>query len=131
VPWVEIFVAFVASHLAGDFLLQTGWQAHNKHGGLGRDSLRRRALLAHISTYTLAFVPALAWLASDLGWATLAVAAVIAVPHLVQDDGRLLLGYIRRVKRTDPVTPLLFLAVDQSFHVLALLGAALLAAAWS
>jgi hypothetical protein len=26
-PWVEIFAVFVVSHLVGDYLIQTDWQA--------------------------------------------------------------------------------------------------------
>ena len=44
--WAEITIVFWVSHLAGDFLLQTDWQAEHKHGGLGRDSrVPYRALL--------------------------------------------------------------------------------------
>ena len=60
--WVEVFVVLVVCHLAGDFLLQTDWQASNKYGGLGGDPVRRRALFTHIVTYTLAFLPALVWI---------------------------------------------------------------------
>ena len=28
-PWVEVFAVFIVAHLAGDFLLQTDWQAPN------------------------------------------------------------------------------------------------------
>jgi hypothetical protein len=130
VPWTEIFAVFIVSHLTGDFLLQTDWQAANKRRGLGRDPVRRRALLSHIATYGLAFVPAFVWLASDLGAWVVAVAAAVVVPHLVQDDGRLLFRYMRSVKRTQ-VGPsdFVFIAVDQTLHVLALFGLALLAAA--
>ena len=93
-PWVEVFAALLVCHLAGDYLLQTGWQAANKAGGLGRDPIRRRALVTHVATYGLAFVPALVWLAGDLeGWVAAAAAAIV-LPHLVQDDGRLLNLYI-------------------------------------
>src|SRR3954454_9297652 len=100
-PWVEVFAAFVVCHLVGDYLLQTDWQALHKRGGLGSDPVSRRALLSHIATYTLAFVPALIWLADDIGAAAVGVAAVIALPHMVQDDGRLLTAYMLRVKHTD------------------------------
>ena len=66
-PWVEVFAAFVVCHLVGDYLLQTDWQALHKRGGLGSDPVSRRALVSHIVTYTLAFVPALIWLADDIG----------------------------------------------------------------
>ena len=120
-PWTEVFAVLVVSHLAGDYLLQTGWQAAHKHGGLGRDPVRRRALVSHVLTYGLAFVPALVWLADDLGAWVAVVAAAIVVPHLIQDDGRLLGLYIRRVKRTE-IAPgdFVFIAVDQSFHMIAL-----------
>jgi hypothetical protein len=32
VTWSALFGTFVLSHLVGDFLLQTNWQAMNKHG---------------------------------------------------------------------------------------------------
>lgn len=129
--WSEIFGVFVVSHLAGDFLLQTGWQAEHKRGGLGPDPVARRALVSHVLTYGLAFVPAFVWLADDVGAAVIGLAALILVPHLVQDDQRLLVRYMTTVKRTAPVREgdLLFVAVDQSFHLIALFLIALLAAA--
>lgn len=125
-PWVEVFAAFVVCHLVGDYLLQTDWQALNKRGGLGPDPLARRALFSHIVTYTLAFVPALVWLADDIGAWAIATAALIAVPHWVQDDGRLLAAYIVRVKHTDPrANPSIAAAADQTFHFVALFLTAL------
>ena len=35
--WGEISIVFFVSHLAGDFLVQTEWQALHKRGGLGGD----------------------------------------------------------------------------------------------
>ena len=127
-PWVNVFLVFIVSHMVGDYVVQTDWQATHKHGGLGSDPVRRQALLTHVATYTLAFVPALIWLTDDLGVAVLAVAAGISLPHLVQDDGRLLVRYVRRVKGCDDSTvPLIIGAVDQSFHVVALFVLALIA----
>jgi hypothetical protein len=126
-PWVEVLAVLIACHLAGDYLLQTEWQAAHKHGGLGPDRRARRALLAHIATYTAAFVPLFLVLADDLGLGVLAVAAGVAVPHLVQDDGRLLALYVRKVKRVEPSPGPLMMAVDQSFHVITLLFLALIA----
>jgi Protein of unknown function (DUF3307) len=126
-PWVEVFAVLVVSHLVGDYLLQTEWQALNKRGGLTGTSTMRRALISHIATYTLAFAPALIWLSAGVGEAV-GLAAVIAVPHLVQDDGSLLAAYARVVKKTDVrANPQLEALLDQSFHVLALFGTALLA----
>jgi Protein of unknown function (DUF3307) len=127
-PWVEVFAVLIVSHMAGDFLLQTDWQATHKRAGLGSDPERRRALVTHTLTYTLCFAPALAWLAGDIGaGGTAALAAGIFLPHLVQDDGRLLSSYLRTVKRTEPAPGMLMLLVDQSFHVVVLFGLALAA----
>lgn len=126
-PWVEVLAAFVVCHLVGDYLLQTDWQALNKRGGLGADPVARRALASHIAGYTLAFVPALVWLADDIGAWVVGVAALIAVPHWIQDDGRLLSAYMRRVKHTDPRANLsVTAAADQTFHFVALFLTALL-----
>ena len=126
--WVEIFAVFVVSHALGDYLLQTDWQATNKRGGLGRDRNARMALLSHVASYTLAFVPAGIWLATDgdlsaLGLVLLAVG--IYVPHMIQDDGRLLSAYIKGVKGCGPASAReIFTAVDQSFHLIVLFATA-------
>jgi Protein of unknown function (DUF3307) len=126
-PWVEIFAVFTVSHLVGDFLLQTDVQAMHKRGGLGGNGISPRSLLSHTLTYTLAFVPALVWLAGDIGVVeTIGVALLIAIPHMIQDDGRLLDAYMRHVKGVDPRPGGLLIAVDQSFHLLALFLIALL-----
>jgi hypothetical protein len=115
------------SHLTGDYLLQTDWQATNKAGGLGRCRVARRALFAHVGTYTLCFVPALLWLAdsSSAGAAVLA-AAVIAVLHLAVDDGRPVQVWLERIKGCPrPFAAGLMLAVDQSMHLVTLFLVAL------
>jgi len=127
--WVEIFVVFLVCHHVGDYLLQTDWQARHKRGGLGADAVARRALGSHIATYTLAFVPALVWLADETGAAAIGIGAVIAVPHLVQDDGRALSAYVRRIKGESALgEPAVMATADQSFHIVALFLTALLAA---
>lgn len=93
--WVELLAVLVVSHVVGDYVLQTQWQAVNKRGGFGRRPLPRRALAAHMLTYALAFVPTLAWIYTSLGLVTLGLLALIVVPHAIQDDGRLLEGYAR------------------------------------
>jgi hypothetical protein len=127
-PWVELFAVFIVSHLVGDFLLQTDLQAMHKRGGLSGDGKSPRGLLSHTVTYTLAFVPALIWIGGEVGvLAALGTALAIAVPHMVQDDGRLLDAYMRRVKGVEPqVGSVLLLAVDQSFHLFALFLLALI-----
>ena len=127
--WVEIFAVFVVSHALGDYLLQTDWQATNKRGGLSSDYDRRLALLTHVSVYTLSFVPAFIWLSNNglnLG-GVLLLALGIFVPHMVQDDGRLLSRYIRSVKGCDEESEReIFTAVDQSFHLITLFVTALI-----
>jgi hypothetical protein len=126
--WVEVFAVLIVCHLVGDYLLQTDWQVRHKHAGLGSDPNARRALASHILTYTLAFSPAFVWLANDIGATLIPVVGLIALPHWLQDDGRLLTRYIERVKgmeaaRNGPVVA----AADQAFHCVVLLLTAFLA----
>jgi uncharacterized protein DUF3307 len=125
--WSEVFVALLISHVVGDVLLQTDWQAMNKSSGLGQ-SLGRRALGLHVATYVVAFIPALVWIGDRTSpWRAVGVAALVAIPHLLIDDGRLVRFWLRDVKGTATPTPGLMIATDQSFHVLCLFGAALAA----
>lgn len=128
--WVEAFAVLVVCHMVGDFILQTDWQARNKYGGLGDDRERRRALWSHVVVYTLCFVPALIWIGVETDvLRAIAIGFVVAIPHLIQDDGRLLDAYMRRVKGLAAGGNLgLRVAVDQSFHLVFLFGTALLAA---
>jgi hypothetical protein len=121
VSWYAVLAGFLVAHMVGDYLFQTDWQARNKRGGLGGDSLARRALCIHVTTYTLAFLPAFVWIGSDLdpGWAV-AAAVLIFLPHLVIDDGRIVRVYLSRVKRANGLDVGLAASVDQSFHVLSL-----------
>ncbi len=128
-PWDQIFLVFVISHLIGDYLVQTDWQALHKRGGLTGNRTQRLALSSHVATYTLCFVGAFIWLWSSLHAWVFGLAAVIAVPHFIQDDGQLLTAYARAVKKADiKANPSLGAAMDQSFHLLALFLTALLAA---
>jgi hypothetical protein len=127
-PWAEVFEVFVISHLLGDYLLQTEWQALNKRGGLTGTPTMRRALASHVSTYTLAYVPGLVWLWSSVHAGVFAIAAGVAIPHFIQDDGRLLASYARTFKKADITTNMgLGSALDQSFHLIALFITALIA----
>jgi hypothetical protein len=124
--WVEVFIVFVMSHLVGDYLLQTNWQALHKRGGLSwRDRDASRALFTHVTLYTLCFIPGL--VVAELGVELVWVIPAIFIPHLIQDDGRLLQAYMKGVKRLDPKENLaVSIAVDQTFHMLALLILALI-----
>lgn len=125
-PWVEVFAVLVVSHAAGDFLLQTEWQATTKSGGLNGSRERRRALLTHVLSYTLAFVPAVIWLAGDTkALALVGVVLGIALPHAVIDDGRALAAYVRAVKHVEPEPGPLMMAIDQAAHLVILFALAL------
>jgi hypothetical protein len=125
-PWVEVFAVLVVSHAAGDFLLQTEWQATNKRGGLNRSRERRRALLTHVLSYTLAFIPAAIWLAGDTkALALVGLVLGIALPHAVIDDGRALAAYVRAVKHVEPEPGPLMMAIDQAAHLVILFALAL------
>ena len=65
--WSEVFIVLLVCHLAGDFILQTEWQALHKFGGLGRDPERRRALVLHVTTYSIPIVAALVLIGLDHG----------------------------------------------------------------
>ncbi len=124
--WVSVFAAFLVAHMVGDYLLQTDWQARHKRGGLS-DPLARRALVKHVATYTLAFVPAFVWIGYelDVGWAIVA-ALLVSVPHFIVDDGRVVRVYLNRVKHVEGFDVGIASSVDQSFHVLSLWLVALL-----
>jgi type IV secretory pathway VirB3-like protein len=128
VSWSEVMLALLVSHVVGDVLLQTDEQAREKVLGFS-DTTGRRALVGHVATYLAAFIPALVWIALETSaLRALAVAALVAITHLVIDDGRLVRLWLRNVKRAANPARALSIAVDQSFHVLCLLGAALVAA---
>jgi hypothetical protein len=127
--WPAVLAAFLVCHLAGDLLLQTEWQALTKVRGLG-DREGRRALLAHVLTYILPYLPALLWIGEERGaLRAVVVALLIFVPHIIIDDGRLVGVWLREVKHSPHPAPSLRLMVDQSFHIVCLLGVAVLAAA--
>ncbi len=126
--WSDLFIVLVVSHLGGDFILQTQWQAVNKVGGLGPDQECRRALASHVATYSLAYLPALVWVGAETGaLGVVAIALTTFLPHYLQDDGRALRAYVKEVKKVEPPfgSPL-WIAIDQSVHIVGLLGTALL-----
>jgi len=126
VSWVSILAGFLVAHMVGDYLLQTDWQARHKRGGLSGDGVARKALVCHVTSYTLAFLPAFIWIGVELDVAWAIVAAILVyVPHLIIDDGRVVVLYLLRVKRADGLNLGLAASVDQSFHVLSLFLAAM------
>ncbi len=127
--WSAVLLALLIAHAVGDVLLQTDWQAMHKSGGLG-EPLGRRALFFHVATYMVAFIPVLVWVGAGTNlWRAVAVGAVVAIPHLLIDDGTLVRSWLREVKGTTTPSLGLMIATDQTFHVLCLFAAALVAAA--
>jgi hypothetical protein len=129
VTWPGVLLACLICHVGGDYLLQTEWQATTKGRGVG-DPEGRRALFLHVITYTAAFLPALAWIAArhDIGWAVL-MGLAVAVPHLLIDDGSVVRWWLRYVKHVAVPDRMLRLMVDQSMHLVCLLGVALITVA--
>lgn len=129
--WPDLLIAFAVCHMAGDYLLQTDWQANGKTGGLGTTGEPRRALLTHVATYTLAFAPVVAWLAAEQGpWVAAAGVLAVAIPHAVVDDGGIVRWWVRRVKRVEgPAERRLHAPVDQTLHAVSLWAAALVLSA--
>jgi hypothetical protein len=127
VTWPSLFGVFLLSHLAGDFLLQTDWQATNK-GYESRPRGPHRALGVHGITYTVAFVPALLWVAAEAGAAAaLGISLLVLLPHIIIDDGRLVGAWVHHVKRVHGTpTTVVRLGVDQTLHLLLLAGVAFL-----
>jgi hypothetical protein len=126
--WAAVYVVLLVSHIAGDFLFQTEWQALNKSRGLGRSREARRALRNHALTYTAAFLPGLVWIATERGDALpVLLALLITLPHVIVDDGRLLRSWMHEVKHSPDPAPGLTIMVDQSWHLVLLLPVALLA----
>ncbi|HEY2398529.1 MAG TPA: DUF3307 domain-containing protein [Solirubrobacteraceae bacterium] len=125
--WPALFGVFLLCHLVGDFLVQTDWQASHKEHGFGANRGSRRALALHGFTYTLVFVPAFVWVAGTAGpLATVGVAALVGVPHVIVDDGGFVSAWVRRVKHVQgPPTTVVHVGVDQTFHLLALAAVAL------
>ena len=128
-PDRSTFADFFVSHHIGDYLLQTDFQALKKKGGLGVDDESRRALFHHGLTYMAAFVPALLGVARRTSLPrALGVAALIGLPHMAIDDGRLVNAYMTKVKRTPAdVDADLTARVDQSMHLVCLWVAAMVA----
>ena len=128
-PWSEVFIVLLLSHLTGDFVLQTDWQAEHKHGGLGADGepagrSSRTSSPTRSRSCRRSSGSATSWAPGQPPRRS----GGIFLPHLIQDDGRLIRRYIALVKGQGATqVPLVLIAVDQTFHFLDLFGTALLA----
>lgn len=126
--WPAAMLAPLVSHAVGDVLPQTESQAVAKVGGLS-DPAARLALGRHVAVYTLAFVPALVRIGSQTSAVrAVAVGALVAILHLLVDDGRLVRAWLRYVKRAPAPALVPTIAVGVSFHLVCLFGAVRVAA---
>jgi hypothetical protein len=126
--WPAAMLAPLVSHAVGDVLLQTESQAVAKAGGLSEPAARL-ALGRHVAVYTLAFVPALVRIGSQTSAVrAVAVRALVALLHLLVDDGNLVRAWLRYVKRALEPALMPTIAVGESLHLVCLFGAVRVAA---
>ena len=127
-PWPSVYLALLLSHLAGDFLLQTEWQAMNKRraraatpSSAGRSPARPHL---HRRVHPRADLARRRGRRARRGRCALA----ITLPHVFIDDGRFLRAWLSRVKHNDAPETWLVAAVDQTFHLVCLLPVAVVVA---
>lgn len=117
---MTLFESLFVAHLAGDWLLQTDWQARNKE----RNWV---ALLGHVAVYHL-LILAVLWLRLGIGNVRVyTVVFVLAVTHALMDRRWPFVGFLRavRVIGPDPPQPWVLVLMDQAIHIL-LIGLAVL-----
>ena len=118
---MTIFEALILSHLLGDWLLQTEWQAQNK----GHNWI---ALIIHVAIYHIIVLGTLIFgFKLDIILSVIVV-VVLAVIHGILDRRNFVIWLMRTLRITveRKPEPWLLLAVDQSLHIL-LLGSAAMA----
>ena len=112
---MNIFETLVITHLIGDWIFQTEYEAMNKM----KDSFWNRALFSHCLICTLCFAPAF-W-SYGINWLWL---LLIFGSHLFLDRRWPVVWWISTIKRTSPETVeklyWLVIVVDQIMHVLIL-----------
>jgi len=92
---MTLFESLVVTHLLGDFVLQTEYEAMNKMKG----SFLNRALFSHCLTYALCFIPVLWHFQLSLYWL-----AIIFGSHMFLDRRWPIVWWITTVKRTSKET---------------------------
>lgn len=111
----------IVGHLVGDFLLQNDWMAQNKK----KHSL---PCVVHVTLYTLAVMLLSGW-AWHPAWPWLALS--VWIPHFAIDRSQFVTWYMRTIGQaafmTAPMSPWSIIAVDNSMHLLCLLGTGQLA----
>ncbi|OPY64029.1 MAG: hypothetical protein A4E56_00081 [Pelotomaculum sp. PtaU1.Bin065] len=104
---MNMFSWMLVGHMIGDFLLQTGWMA--------KKTSNATSLLTHCLVYTMTiYIVAL-----PAGGLSAPALIVIFVSHLVLDQRKFVLFWVRRVNNADSL-PWMSIVIDQSFHLLVL-----------
>jgi hypothetical protein len=115
-----LFEILVVAHLIIDFIFQRQWEAKRKNKTW-------LALALHCLIYTIGFIPVFWFLKISFWWLFL-----LFISHFIIDNQRItrwiledLKGY-KQGKTREPFWTLLFIGVDQTFHLLILLIIAIL-----
>ncbi|OPY57731.1 MAG: hypothetical protein A4E55_01451 [Pelotomaculum sp. PtaU1.Bin035] len=104
---MNVFTWLLVGHLAGDFLLQTGWMA--------KKVFNTTSLLVHCFVYTMTiFIMAL-----PAGGLSVTALSVIFISHFILDQRNFVNFWVRRVNNAENLQ-WMNIAVDQSFHLLVL-----------
>lgn len=108
----EIFLYLLATHAAGDWLIQNSWMASQKDKNIA-------ALLAHVVTYHLLVFIVLSLAGIPL-MTNLAATLFLAVTHAILDNRKFERWWIRTVNnnKEKEIPTILLLGVDQSFHLI-------------
>ena len=112
---MTLFETLLLAHVAGDWLLQTEWEALNKGHNW-------RAMLYHVGTY---HAVVLLVLLSRIGFQNISVyliTALLALSHAVLDRRWPVLWYMRTLilSVSGPPEKWLMIVVDQAIHVMLL-----------
>jgi len=112
---MTVFETLIVAHIAGDWLLQTEWQAVNK-------AHNWRALWSHVFVYHLLVLIALVARVGYDDFRVYVVVAVLAVTHAFLDRGWPVHRLMRllRVTVDRPPDRWLTTAFDQSIHIVLL-----------
>lgn len=104
---MSLFAWLFIGHLAGDFILQTGWMAKKTYS--------KAALFVHCIVYSLIIYIA----AVPAGGISLLAFFVIFLSHLILDQRSFVRFWVRKINNADDLQ-WMGVVVDQCFHLLVL-----------
>jgi hypothetical protein len=112
---MTIFESLFVAHLVADWLLQTEWQALNKHKNF-------RALFTHIGIYSLVIWGVLVAYYGFRNVTVYLVVGVVSFVHIFLDRRLVVEWYLKTFRLVVDREPpfFLMLAADQIFHILIL-----------